>query len=102
MNKNKVNFVKLWAVFDKTLMPQKLSLSYKCALLKEHFDLRCEDVDEFPRFYIVMVIKFHNLKELRSITRIDNNYNCIIDLDEWDEDAAVEDLEESGDCGKYH
>ena len=76
-HKNEDNCAKLWEVIHRTLMSQKLSLSRECALWKELFDLRCDDVDKFPRFYSETVTIFHDLKELKSVAETDDNFKRV-------------------------
>ena len=71
------NCAKLWKVLYDTLMSQKLSLSRECALWKELFDLRCDDLDKFPLFYSEAVSKFHDLGRLKSVAAKDDKFKRV-------------------------
>ena len=64
---------KLWALLNKTLMSQKLTLSRECTLWKDLFNLNCDKIDDFPRFYSDSVSTFYNLKELSSTAETNDN-----------------------------
>ncbi len=76
-HKDEDNCDKLWALLNKTLMSQKLTLSRECALWKDLFNLHCNKIDDFPKFYSNSVSTFHNLKELSSIAETDDNFKRV-------------------------
>ena len=71
------NCAKLWKVLYTTLMSQKLTLSCECALWKELFNLRCDELDKFPLFYNETVSNFHDLGRLNSVASSGDNFKRV-------------------------